>query len=157
MKSLIQALVVAALATGTAQAADLKFKPGEGPFSWEGYNKWAESAPDLKGQQVTVFGPWLSPEDGFFNNALAYFEEATGADVVYTGSDSFEQQIVIDAEAGSAPNVAVFPQPGLAAVMAAKGQLTPLGDDMAGWVKDNYAAGQSWVNLGTYPDKDGKD
>jgi hypothetical protein len=37
------------------------------------------------------------------------------------GSDSFEQQIVIDAEAGSAPNIAVFPQPGLAADMAARG------------------------------------
>ena len=83
MKNLLKALVVAALATGTAQADNhLKFAPGEGPFSWEGYNKWAESAPDLKGQQVTVFGPWLSPEDGFFDNALAYFEEATGADVV---------------------------------------------------------------------------
>jgi alpha-glucoside transport system substrate-binding protein len=42
-------------------------------------------------------------------------------------SDSFEQQIVIDAEAGSAPNIAVFPQPGLAADMAARGFLTPLG------------------------------
>jgi alpha-glucoside transport system substrate-binding protein len=46
------------------------------------------------------------------------------------GSDSFEQQIVIDAEAGSAPNVAVFPQPGLAADMAARGFLTPLADGM---------------------------
>ena len=45
---------------------------------------------------------------------LAYFEEATGADVAYVGSDGFEQQIRIDAEAGSAPNIAVFPQPGLA-------------------------------------------
>ncbi len=158
MKNLLKALMVAALATGTAQADDhLKFKPGEGPFSWDSYNKWSESAPKLDGQTVTVFGPWLSPEDGFFNSALAYFEAATGADVIYTGSDSFEQQIVIDAEAGSAPNIAVFPQPGLAAVMAAKGQLHPLGDDMASWVKDNYAAGQSWVDLGTYADSDGKD
>jgi alpha-glucoside transport system substrate-binding protein len=52
---------------------------------------------------------------------VAYFADATGAEVIYTGSDSFEQQIVVDAEAGSAPNVAVFPQPGLAADMAARG------------------------------------
>jgi len=32
---------------------------------------------------------------------------------------------------------------------------TPLGDDVAAWVKDNYGAGQSWVDLGTYRDKDG--
>lgn len=104
-----------------------------------------------------MFGPWLTPEDGYLNNALAYFEEATGADVIYTGSDSFEQQIVIDAEAGSAPNIAVFPQPGLAAVMAGKGQLHPLPEGMGDWVKENYAAGQSWVDLGTYADADGND
>ena len=156
--SLIAGAGALALTCGMAQAdGHLAFAPGKGPFSWDGYNAWAANAPDLSGQTVTVFGPWLAPEDGFFNNTLAYFEAATGADVVYTGSDSFEQQIIIDAEAGSAPNIAVFPQPGLAAVMAAKGQLTPLGSDMAAWVNTNYAAGSSWVDLGTYADENGKD
>ena len=27
---------------------------------------------------------------------------------------------------------------------------------MKNWVLKNYAAGQSWVDLGTYPDKNGK-
>jgi len=149
---------IAALTVGSAQAADeLVFPPGEGAFSWDSYAAWADSAPDLKGQSVTIAGPWLNPEDDFFNNMLAYFENATGAKVSYTGSDGFEQQIVIDAEAGSAPNIAVFPQPGLAAVMASKGQLYPLADGMGDWVKDNYAAGQSWVDLGTYSDADGAD
>ncbi len=156
--SLMLGAATAALIGGAAFAdGHLIFAPGEGPFSWDSYDAWAESAPDLSGQTVTVFGPWLNPEDGFFNNALAYFEAATGADVIYTGSDSFEQQIVIDAEAGSAPNIAVFPQPGLAAVMASKGQLTPLGGDMADWVATNYAAGASWVDLGTYADASGAD
>jgi len=157
LKKILTFLSAASIVAAGAASADghLAFPPGEGPFSWDGYNAWAESAPDLEGQTVTVFGPWLNPEDDFFNNALAYFEEATGADVVYTGSDSFEQQIVVDVEGGSAPNVAVFPQPGLAAVLASKGQLYPLGGDMADWVGKNYAAGQSWVDLGTYPDADG--
>jgi alpha-glucoside transport system substrate-binding protein len=76
--------------------------------------------------------------------------------VRYTGSDSFEQQIVIDSEAGSAPNVAVFPQPALAATLARRGFLTPLRDGTADWVRDNYAAGQSWVDLGTYADQNGE-
>ena len=80
-----------------------------------------------------------------------------GAEVIFTGSDSFEQQIVIDAEAGSAPNIAVFPQPGLASDMAARGLLHPLPAGMGDWVTDNYGAGSSWVALGTYPDKDGAD
>ena len=156
----LMAFAASALLMGGVSHADdhaLVFEPGEGPFSWDSYNEWAESAPDLSGETVTVFGPWLSPENDFFRSALAYFAKATGAEAIYTGSDGFEQQIVVDVEAGSGPNVAVFPQPGLAAVLASQGQLQPLGNDMADWVRDNYAAGQSWVDLGTYPDADGND
>lgn len=157
-RSLLASAAALAITAAMAQAdGHITFPVGEGPFSWDSYTAWADSAPDLSGQTVTIFGPWLAPEDGFLNNALAYFEDATSADVIYTGSDSFEQQIIIDAEAGSAPNIAVFPQPGLAAVMAAKGQLTPLPKGSAEWVAENYAAGQSWVDLGTYPDADGAD
>lgn len=74
----------------------------------------------------------------------------------YVGSDSFEQQILVDAEAGSAPpNVAVFPQPGLASDMASRGFLAPLAEGTGDWIRDNYAAGQSWVDLGTYAGPDG--
>lgn len=157
MKNLFLISVAAtALTMGSAQA-ELKFKPGEGNFSWDSYNAWAKDAPDLSGQTVTVFGPWLQPEDGFFRSALAYFAEATGAEAIYTGSDSFEQQVVIDAEAGSAPNISVFPQPGLASDLAGRGLLSPLPDGMADWVAKNYGAGSSWVDLGTYADADGKD
>ena len=159
MKTKLYASVAAVALSASAATAGghLAFTPGEGDFSWDSYNAWAATAPDLSGQDVTVFGPWLDPEDGIFRSAIAYFADATGANITYTGSDGFEQQIVIDAEAGSAPNVAVFPQPGLAATMAAQGLLTPLGDDMAAWVGDNYAAGQSWVDLGTYSDATGAD
>jgi len=157
-KTFYASAAVLALTAGMAQAdGHMAFAPGEGPFNWDSYNAYADAAPDLSGQSVTISGPWLSPEADRFDNLLAYFEAATGADATYTGSDSFEQQIVIDAEAGSAPNIAVFPQPGLAAVMAGNGLLTPLGDDMAAWVTDNFAAGSSWVDLGTYADADGND
>ncbi|QDC09811.1 carbohydrate ABC transporter substrate-binding protein [Oceanicola sp. D3] len=108
-------------------------------------------------EQITVAGPWIGADEEHVQAVLAAFAEASGHDVRYTGSDSFEQQIVIDAEAGSAPNVAVFPQPGLAAVMAERGFLTPLADGTGDWIKENYAAGQSWVDLGTYAGPDGND
>ncbi len=108
-------------------------------------------------EQITVFGPWLGPDQANVEVILNGFAEASGHDVRYVGSDSMEQQIVVDAEAGSAPNVAVFPQPGLAADMASRGFLTPLADGTADWVRENYAAGQSWVDLGTYADADGSD
>jgi len=158
MKTKLYAGVAAvALSAGAAQAAGhLAFAPGEGDFNWDSYNAFADSV-DLAGEQVTVFGPWLGPDQAVVESVLAYFGAATGADIRYTGSDSFEQQIVIDAEAGSSPNVAVFPQPGLAADMAGRGFLASLGDETAKWVQDNYAAGQSWVDLGTYAGPDGTD
>ena len=156
MKStLYTGVAIAALATSGAFAQDMPFANGEGGFSWDSYNAWAANAPDLSGQTVTVAGPWLQPEDGVFRSVLSYFAEATGAEAIYTGSDSFEQQIVIDAEAGAAPNIAVFPQPGLATDMAARGLLHPLPGGMAGFTAENYGAGQSWVDLGTFNDADG--
>ncbi|MEO1733643.1 MAG: ABC transporter substrate-binding protein, partial [Pseudomonadota bacterium] len=157
MKTLATSAAVLALATGFASAQDLVFAPGEGAFSWDSYNAWAADAPDLSGQTVSISGPWLQPEDDVFRSVLAYFMAATGANVTYVGSDSFEQQIVIDAEAGSAPNIAVFPQPGLAADMASRGLLSPLPAGMGDWVAENYGAGSSWVDLGTYADGSGTD
>ena len=117
----------------------------------------AYSGPDLSGQVVTIAGPWTLSDADNFEKVVAVFEAATGADVQHAGSDSFEQQIVIDIKAGSPPNIAVFPQPGLAANLAAQGGLVSLGDKTANWVRDNYAAGESWVDLGTYANAAGQD
>ena len=117
----------------------------------------ALSAGSVKAEQLTVFGPWLGPDQANVEVVLTAFAEASGHDVRYVGSDSFEQQIVVDAEAGSPPNIAVYPQPGLATDMAARGFLTPLQEGTGDWIRDNYAAGQSWVDLGTYPDENGND
>jgi alpha-glucoside transport system substrate-binding protein len=135
---------------------ELKFAPGEGAFNWGSYDEFAGKH-DLQGESITIFGPWLGPDQELVESMLAYFEQATGADVSYVGSDSFEQQIRIDTEAGSAPNIAVFPQPGLAANLAEQGYLTELPASTEAFLKENYAAGQSWVDLGTYAGADGKD
>jgi len=157
MKHLLFASVAAVALTAGIAGADghLAFTPGEGDFNWDSYE--ALKSMQLKGEQVTIFGPWLGPDQENAEAVLAYFGQATGADVRYVGSDSFEQQIMVDAEAGSAPNIAVFPQPGLAADMAARGFLTPLADGTGDWVRENYAAGQSWVDLGTFKGGDGAD
>ena len=57
--------------------------------------------PNLSGQTVSIAGPWLTGDEENFDKVNAYFEKATGAKVDYAGSDSFEQQIVIDIKAGS--------------------------------------------------------
>jgi alpha-glucoside transport system substrate-binding protein len=132
----------------------LLFAPDEGPFDWDSYTAFAEDT-DLAGQVLTISGPWTGAEKDKVERVFDYFTAATGAEVQYSGSDSFEQDIVISARAGSAPNLAVFPQPGLAADMASQGLLTPLPEGTAEWVAENYAAGSSWVDLATYPGADG--
>ncbi|NRP12136.1 hypothetical protein XMM379_002060 [Aliiroseovarius sp. xm-m-379] len=149
-----QVLVAGAVASiclggGTAHAEEaLIFPPGSGAFSWGSYH--ALSDLDLSGDVLTISGGWLGPDQEMLENVIAYFEQATGADVRYAGSDSIEQQIVIDIEAGSPPNIAMLFQPGLVEQFAARGKLTPLSEDTVTWTLENYAAGQSWVDLGTF-------
>lgn len=146
-----------ALIAGMAQADQHLIYPiGEGGFSWDSYNEFADKY-DLSGQTVEITGAWTGNEKEQVDAVFDYFEAATGATVNYSGSDSFEQDIVISAQSGSAPNLAAFPQPGLAADMASRGFLTPMPEGTADWVADNFAAGQSWVDLGTYADQDGND
>ncbi len=152
---LATALVVAGIGATPLQAAELVFPPGEGDFNWESYEELKKI--DNGGEQLTIFGPWLGPDQKLVESVLAYFEEATNTKVKYSGSDGFEQQVMIDAEAGSAPNIAVFPQPGLAKDMASRGFLTPLPDGTADWLAENYAAGDSWVDLGTYENDKGEE
>jgi alpha-glucoside transport system substrate-binding protein len=115
------------------------------------------SASAVQAGTVSIFGPWLGPDQENVEAVLDGFAKATGHDYSYVGSDSFEQQVRIDAAAGSAANVSVFPQPGLAADLASAGQLTPLASGTADWVRENYAAGQSWVDLGTFSGPSGAD
>ncbi|MCB1377740.1 MAG: carbohydrate ABC transporter substrate-binding protein [Alphaproteobacteria bacterium] len=155
MKKFVLATVAAAaLFVATPALAELKFKPGEDTrFNWANFDDLKKV--DLKGETLTIFGPWRGDDEALVQSILDYFREATGADVKYSSSENYEQQVVIDTEAGSPANISILPQPGLLADLAAKGHLVPLADADAAFIKDNYGAGESWVGLGTYKDKDG--
>ncbi len=155
-KTLFAGVAITALTAGLASAQQMPFPIGEGDFNWDSYNAFAD-AHDLSGQSISISGPWTGLDAANAEAMLSYFAEATGVTVNYSGSESFEQDIVISARAGSAPNVAVFPQPGLAADLAAQGYLTPLPESSEAWMQENYAAGQSWVDLGTYANPQGED
>ncbi len=149
--------VALVLATGAyANAQDLKYPKGEGAFSWDALQQFADSHTGLEGKKLSIWGPWREGGDQEqFLTVLAYFEDATGIDVEYGSSENYEQQAQIDAAAGSPANITILPQPGLLADMASKGYLVPLGDDVARQVEENNSAGSSFVSLGTYNDKDG--
>ena len=65
------------------------------------------------GEVVNVFGAFVDADAAAFDLTVAPFEEATGIDVVYEGSGDFETQIGIRVNGGNAPDIALFPQPGL--------------------------------------------
>src|SRR5690554_7782397 len=143
---LVLAFTFGLLAVGTLSAQDdLLYPIGEGPFTWSDLDRFNEM--DFGGEEVQFFGPWLRTEGEAVEEIVKYFNQATNANVVYVGSDSLEQQIIIDIQGGNPPNLTAFPQPGLAANAAAIGGLVPLSDDIRQYVLDNFAAGQSWVDL----------
>ena len=150
------ALGVAALALSlsTPALAELKYKPGEDArFNWANFEDLKKV--DLKGETLSIFGPWRGDDEAHIQVVLEYFRAATGAEVKYSSSENYEQQVVIDSQAGSPANISVLPQPGLIADLAGKGLLTPLTDADKAWMVENYGAGQSWVDIGTSKDKDG--
>ena len=155
-KTLLASAALIALGTTDPLAmghGSLVFAPGEDArMNWDSWEAYEASAPDLSDQELTMFGPWLGLDCELVQSVPAYFDVATGTDVQYSGSDSFEQQIRIDAQAGSATNVAVFPQPGLLGDLARAGLVVPLTDGDADWIRDKYAAGQSWIDLATFDD-----
>ena len=142
------------LGAGWVHAQDLKFPVGEGAFNWDSYRAYDE-ATNLDGQTLTIFGPWRGEDQVLVESMLAYFSAASGVKVSYSSSENYEQQIVIDTQAGSPPDIAILPQPGLIADLVKKGAVSPLGEDTAKWLAENYAAGESWVGLGSYAGPDG--
>ena len=152
------ATVVAAAMAGlvlarAAPARELTFPVGEGDFTWESYEAFAAEH-DFTGQTIQITATWTGQEKAYFESVLDYFRAATGAEVLYAGSDANAQNIIVSTRAGSPPDVAVVPQPGVVADLAAGGYLTPLGEEAREWVRENYAAGESWVDLGTYEGPD---
>ena len=112
-------LAGATLSVVAAQAQDLQFPKGEGAFSWDALQEFADAHGDLAGQTLTIWGPWREGGDQeMFQSVIAYFEDATGVRVSYASSENYEQQAQIDAAAGSSANITILPQPGLLANMA---------------------------------------
>jgi alpha-glucoside transport system substrate-binding protein len=141
-----------ALVAGGAHAQDLMFPVGEGDFNWDSYQAFADSAPDLSGQTVTIAGPWLSPEADRFDILLTYFE---GRDRRRGDLHRVRQLRAADRHrrgGGLCPQHRRLPAAGPAADMAARGLLTPLGDDMgAGSPKTTPQAspGSIWAPMPT--------
>jgi alpha-glucoside transport system substrate-binding protein len=79
------------------------------------------------GGSVSILGAYTD-EDGNFREMLSEFSAESGIDVEYEGSGDFETVAVSRMEGGNAPDILIFPQPGLMADFAERDQLQPLDD-----------------------------
>jgi alpha-glucoside transport system substrate-binding protein len=74
-----------------------------------------------EGTSVTLFTSVLPPEQQRYEDAWKPFEDCTGIDIVYEGSDQFEAQLPTRIAGGNAPDLAWIPQPGLLAKLVEQG------------------------------------
>ena len=108
-------------------------------------NPWTDGQ-DLSGTTVNIFGAFVDQDASRFNAAMVPFEEATGIDVVYEGSGDFETLITVRAEGGSPPDIAAFPQPGLAADLVNGGYVYDMADWLGmDWLNEHYNS--AWTDL----------
>jgi alpha-glucoside transport system substrate-binding protein len=97
---------------------------------------------------VTVLGVIIGEQQEKFEKAIAPFEEETGIDVVYEGTDAFATLLPIRVESGNAPDIAMFPQPGLMADFAREEKLVSL-DSFMDKAQLQEAYNNDWLKLAT--------
>ncbi len=97
---------------------------------------------------VTVLGVIVGVGQTNLEAALVPFEEETGIDVVYEGTDAFTTLLPVRVDSGDAPDIAMFPQPGLMKTLARAGELVPLPEVMDRQAME-AAYSDTWLDLGT--------
>jgi alpha-glucoside transport system substrate-binding protein len=104
-------------------------------------------AGEYAGTEVIVDGPFADADAVKFAKSMEPFEEATGITVNYIGNKEFEGSISIRVDAGDAPDIADFPQPGLLANFVRTGKIVdPTTFIPDGWLEEQY--NQSWLDMG---------
>lgn len=103
---------------------------------------------DLSGKTVTVYSTIVPPEDAPLEASFDKFEECTGLTVTYEGSDEFEAQLPVRVQGGTAPDLAIIPQPGLLATLVRDfDAVIPVPDEARANVEASFDP--SWVEYGT--------
>ena len=136
----VATLAVAALAlSGCAPAAEEETATGD----CAAYADYLGN----EGTEVEMYTTIVSPEADLFQESFAEFEECTGITINWNGSQEFEAQLPVRVEGGTAPDLAIFPQPGLLKKMVETGKMVAASDALAASVDANYTP--DWKNYGT--------
>jgi alpha-glucoside transport system substrate-binding protein len=143
------ALLLAACGGGSSDsgsASPTSSPTGSAPAGCEAYAPYLGN----EGTSVTIFTSILPPEQQRYEASWAEFEECTGIDIVYEGSDQFEAQLPTRIAGGNAPDIAFIPQPGLLAQLVQAGGPVAAPEAVAANV-DQYW-NPAWKTYGTVGD-----
>lgn len=99
------------------------------------------------GETVTVFSSIREVEADALQEIFDEFGDCVNLTIEHNGSGEFESQIRVQAEGNNAPNLAIFPQPGLLGNMVNEGYVKPAGDSVVAQAQDGWS--QDWLNYGT--------
>lgn len=99
------------------------------------------------GKTVTMYASITDPEGGYLQQSWKQFEKCTGITIKYIADKEFESALKTKVQGGNAPDIAIFPQPGLLQTFATSGKLKPASDAVtkeseANWTKD-------WISYAT--------
>ena len=95
---------------------------------------------------VSVLGNISGDQQAQLEAALLPFEEETGIDVIYEGTDAFTTLLPVRIDSNDAPDIAMFPQPGLMRSLAEEGALIPLDNVLTREALAQYYP-ESWIEL----------
>jgi alpha-glucoside transport system substrate-binding protein len=99
---------------------------------------------------VTIYGTIVDTEAELLQKSWADWEKKNKITIKYEGSKEFETQISVRAQGGNAPDIAIFPQPGLLKDLASRNYIQPEPAAAAANVKKNWS--KDWAN---YASSDG--
>ncbi len=106
-----------------------------------------EEESSLEGTTVVITGPERSEDQaGAIQAALDEFGAENGIDITYTGSADWEAEVNVQVDAGSPPDISIFPQPGKLADFARDGVLLPLPENVAAATAANWS--DAWTVFG---------
>ena len=76
---------------------------------------------------VTIAGAFTGAQATAFQNDLTAWAKGTGITVKYTGNNNFQTSIITQVKGGQAPDIAIFPAPGILKSLISQG-MVPLDD-----------------------------
>ena len=96
---------------------------------------------------VTVYGTIVDTESELLQKSWADWETKNKIKIKYEGSKEFETQISVRAQGGNAPDIAIFPQPGLLHDLASRNFIQPEPAAAAANVKKYWS--KDWAGYAT--------